>query len=286
MQEQDTNDSSQWCGTDQEHIIVLEFLRWGEFKNETVIYSCLLPHENIASVEEKMEEQKTKYAAKKLEQGEISGQLSFLDMRKKHLSNWLALGQGTLFPCTLHSSLICTFRLCEPWLCIQWGVQKNNRWTVLFIHDSTIYGLVSWYFFLRYYIYTQMLLQEAHQWKMSQCGTLFAELVWGTSWPFFCHLLQNAWQKAPRLHPLTSKPAIVVRLCYIFFQRCTMWDNEIFKPWNEIQAVQTWDKTFERTITTLHCPKNANLMMGNIYPTPHRIIFQSKHNAGYILEYF
>lgn len=63
VKKQDAHDSSHGCSTDQENVVVLEFLRLAEFEDEAVVDPRLSPHDYVASVEEDMQEQQAKNAA-------------------------------------------------------------------------------------------------------------------------------------------------------------------------------------------------------------------------------
>lgn len=54
---------SHGCGTDQENLPVLELFGWSKFKYECVVYSCLSPQEDVAAVEEQVQEQEAEHTA-------------------------------------------------------------------------------------------------------------------------------------------------------------------------------------------------------------------------------
>lgn len=64
MDKQDTNHSSHRSGADQEQISVLELLCRGQLKDEAIVYTCLSPCKGIAAVEEQVQKNQAKHAAK------------------------------------------------------------------------------------------------------------------------------------------------------------------------------------------------------------------------------
>ena len=66
MDDHDSDHSGHEGGANEEGISVLEGCSGCEFKDEVVIDSFTLPHEQIASIHEQMQTQQSNYAAKQL----------------------------------------------------------------------------------------------------------------------------------------------------------------------------------------------------------------------------
>jgi hypothetical protein len=58
-----TNDNCHGSSANQEHITILQLFGRREFKYECVVYACLSPHEDVASVEEEMQKEEAEHAA-------------------------------------------------------------------------------------------------------------------------------------------------------------------------------------------------------------------------------
>ena len=62
MRKHYTNNNSHGSGAYQENVTVLELFSRCEFKYECVVYACLSPHENVASIEEEMQKEEAEHA--------------------------------------------------------------------------------------------------------------------------------------------------------------------------------------------------------------------------------
>ena len=59
----DSHHGRHGSGADKENVSVLELSGWPKLEDEAVIYPGLPPHEDVAPIEEQMQEQKAEHAA-------------------------------------------------------------------------------------------------------------------------------------------------------------------------------------------------------------------------------
>lgn len=63
MCKHDTNNNRHRGSAYQEHITILELFGRCKFKYECVVYACLSPDEDVASIEEEVQEEEAEHAA-------------------------------------------------------------------------------------------------------------------------------------------------------------------------------------------------------------------------------